>query len=183
MYIGDICTAPADVVCTSTNPNLDLMLGTGGAIREAGGWTIQEECNAIIEIEHQRTGKRCLMMGSAVLTGAGELPFKGVIHCVAIDPFHDSSVDIIKACVRNALKEAAGVATKVETIAMPVFASGHGRFDFEESLKAMTEALGECPDSAVKRVCIVVRRPPHGVLAQQHLERWFGPIEVERQAR
>ena len=55
LYTGDISTVPADVVCTSTNPHLDLVLGT------------------------------------AVRTGPGRLPFRAVIHRVAIDAFHGSA--------------------------------------------------------------------------------------------
>jgi hypothetical protein len=38
LYIGDICQAPAELICTSTNPNLNLMIGTGGLPMLNGCW-------------------------------------------------------------------------------------------------------------------------------------------------
>ena len=69
LYIGDICCAPAEVVCSSTNPNLELIAGTRAALRMAGGHSIQEEYIVIIEREKAAQGRRWLPPGSAAKTG------------------------------------------------------------------------------------------------------------------
>ena len=74
VYCGEIHTVPAEVVCTSTNPHLDLVLGTGGAIRQAGGEVIQQECRAIVAREQERSGLGYLPQGTAIRTTAGRLP-------------------------------------------------------------------------------------------------------------
>ena len=48
IFAGDITDAPADAICTSTNPRLSLMMGTGGAVRERGGFGVLRECEAIV---------------------------------------------------------------------------------------------------------------------------------------
>lgn len=146
LFAGDLTDAPAEALCTSTNARLTLMMGTGGAVREKGGWDVLRACEAIAQ-------GRTLAPGSAHVTTAGKLPHKGVIHCVASTPDQVSSEPIIRACVTNAL--AAADANGWTSIAMPVFASGHVRFKFERALNAMLEALRSAQTN-VDDVVIVV---------------------------
>lgn len=132
IFEGDITDAPADAICTSTNPRLSLMMGTGGAVRERGGFQVLRECEQI-------AGGKPLPAGSVHVTAAGALPYKAVIHCVASTETHLTSAPIIRSCVTGAIARAqsAGWAT----IAMPVFGSGHARFKFEDALGAMLAAI------------------------------------------
>ena len=154
VFAGDIAEARADAVCTSTNPRLSLMMGTGGSVRERGGFEVLRACEALIEDEKKRTGRSVLPVGSAHLTTAGSLPFKAAIHCIASDATHHlSSPEIIRACVRNALKiaDAKGFAS----LAMPVFATGHARVRFELALTTMLDAL-RTAHTKVRQVTIAV---------------------------
>jgi O-acetyl-ADP-ribose deacetylase len=153
IFSGEITDAPAEAVCTSTNPRLSLMMGTGGAVRDRGGFEILRACEEIIEQQAGRDGVRELPLGSAHLTTAGALPFKAVIHCVASDVRHMSSAAVIASCVRNGLlrAEEAGIIT----VAMPVFATGHAGYRFERALRAMSDAL-DAAETSVEHVVIVV---------------------------
>lgn len=149
-FHGDIVAAPAEVICTSTNARLTLMMGTGGAVREAGGFEVLRACEDILA----RSGRTQLPAGSAHVTTAGKLPYKAVIHCVASDPAsHLSSDSIIKACVKNALKRADEL--HAQSVAVPLFGTGHARFKKERALAAMNEALRET-ETNVKDVVIVL---------------------------
>lgn len=132
IFAGDIAQVEAEAICTSTNPRLSLMMGTGAAVRERGGYEILRACEEIV----RREG--LLQPGSAWVTTAGSLGSKAVIHCVASDARHRSSEATIAACVRNALDcaERAGC----RTVAMPVFASGHAHVNFRRALETMVEA-------------------------------------------
>ncbi|HUJ12523.1 MAG TPA: macro domain-containing protein [Thermoanaerobaculia bacterium] len=134
IFEGDLTDAPADAICTSTNPRLSLMMGSGGAVRERGGFEVLRECEAI-------TGGKLVPPGSVHVTTAGALPYKAAIHCVASNQTHMTSIAIIKACVRNAIARAASAGWT--TIAMPVFGSGHARFKFDDALVAMLDAIEE----------------------------------------
>lgn len=173
VHCGDICTVPADVICSSTNPNLQLMAGTGGAIREAGGWSIQDQCNAVIRSEEAQCGHRWLMMGSVAWTTAGSLPYRGVIHCVAIDAFHGSSEEIIAQCTRNALSICADLNPPIASIAMPIFASGNAQFDFEISLRTMLDTIFNSHCSSVEKVLLVVQEGYQADLASKLLDEEF----------
>jgi O-acetyl-ADP-ribose deacetylase len=152
LFQGDITEAPAEAICTSTNSRLTLMMGTGGAVRERGGFEVLRACEDVLA----RSGRKQMPPGSAHVTTAGKLPYRAAIHCVASDPStHISSDAIIRACVRNALVRADEL--QVRTLAMPVFATGHARFRFDRALEVMREVLQSAATN-VESVVIVVNR-------------------------
>lgn len=161
VFEGDIADAPAEAVCTSTNARLSLMMGSGGSVRERGGFVILRECEQILE----QNGGKPLPPGSVHVTTAGTLPYKLAIHCVASDPAsHLSSAAIIRACVRNAL--AAADRAGARTVAMPVFATGHARFKFAAALEAIAEGLREA-EADVDEVVIAVPESEHAAAARR----------------
>ncbi len=153
LFVGDLTDAPAEAVCTSTNPRLSLMEGTGGRIREKGGYVVLRECEGIIEAESLRSGRNRLPVGSAIATTAGVLPFKVAIHCVASDSSYRSSPEVVRACVENALARADE--SGCSSVAMPVFATGHAHFKFDRALTAMAETLRDA-STEVEEVIIVI---------------------------
>ena len=149
IFQGDLTDASADAICTSTNPRLSLMMGTGGAVRERGGFEVLRACEEIA------AGKP-LPPGSAHPTTAGALPFKIAIHCVASNETHMTSAPIIRACVRNAL--ACADEHGCPRVAMPVFGTGHARFKFDQALETMINAL-QSARTSVKSVVIAINEP------------------------
>ena len=131
-------------------------MATGASIRGRGGFQILRACEQIVEAEFRRSGRRGLPAGSAHPTIAGDLPSKIVVHCVASDAAHRSSPDIIRDCVRNSL--AVAEATGCQSVAMPIFATGHAGFNFDQALLAMVEALRDAV-TAVQHVFLVVYDP------------------------
>ena len=150
IFVGDITDVQVDALCTSTNPRLSLVLGTGAAVRGRGGYEILRACEEIVRMEG------ILPPGSARATTAGSLPYKVVIHCVASDARHQSSDLIVETCVRNALSCAD--ASGCRSVAMPVFASGHASFKFRRSLEVMARTLRDSA-SAIDHVALVVYDP------------------------
>ena len=163
VFHGDITEAPAEAVCTSTNTRLTLMMGTGGAVRERGGFAVLRACEAALA----KSGRTQLPPGAAIVTTAGRLPFKAAIHCVASDPStHISSEAIIAACVRNALARADELGCA--SLAMPVFATGHARFAFAKAVRAMVSALRDAHTN-VRDVVIAVDDADRAATAQSLL--------------
>jgi len=69
---GDITDMVAEAIVNAANTKLILGSGVAGAILARGGNSIQDECNEIGHCD----------VGSAVITGAGNLPAKNIIHAV-----------------------------------------------------------------------------------------------------
>jgi O-acetyl-ADP-ribose deacetylase (regulator of RNase III) len=153
VFTGDIAEAPADAICTSTNPRLSLMMGTGGSVREKGGFAILRECEAILEAETTRSGRDRMPVGSVWVTGSGDLPHEAVIHCVASDARARSSAAVIRSCVEKSI--ATAIEKGFTSVAMPVFATGHAHFPFESSVASIAEALASGP-AGLDEVIVVV---------------------------
>lgn len=69
---GDITELAVDAIVNAANEDLQLGSGVAGAVRAKGGASIQEECD--------RIGGAAV--GTAVITGGGDLQAKHVIHAV-----------------------------------------------------------------------------------------------------
>ena len=69
---GDITEMETDAIVNAANAQLILGGGVAGAIRSKGGPSIQDECNRI----------GGTFVGGAVITGAGQLKARYVIHAV-----------------------------------------------------------------------------------------------------
>ena len=154
IFAGDITDAPAEALCTSTNPRLSLVMGTGASVRARGGFEILRECERIVEAERQTSGKAELPPGSVHVTTAGALPAKIVIHCVASGAGHRTSEAIVAACVTGALARAAEAGCR--SIALPLFGTGHASFPLDRSTRAIIAALAAAP-TAVEQAWIVAQ--------------------------
>ena len=173
IFVGDLADAEADAICTSTNPRLSLVMGTGASVRERGGPEVARACEAIVA----KSGP--LPAGSAHATTAGRLGHRIAIHCVASDATHRSSAEIVRACVRSAVRIArdAGCAS----LAVPVFASGHAHVKFDEALRAIAEELR---GAAFARVVFVVNDPDRADAARTIVRNVLGgDVPIVRSAR
>jgi len=123
-----------DAIVNAANTSLVLETGVSGAIRQAGGSAIQEECARQAPIE----------LGQAVLTGAGKLAARHVIHA-AIMSDEPTSLDVVRHATAAALRVAAEHG--LTRLGMPVLGSGIGRMTIEDAAGAMLTAIRESPDA------------------------------------
>jgi O-acetyl-ADP-ribose deacetylase (regulator of RNase III) len=131
---GDITTYDGDAIVNAANNHLVLGAGVAGAIRRAGGPSIQRECD--------RHGP--IAVGEAAITGAGRLAVQWVIHAAAMgdEPVSERSIHAATAAsVRLAASQAA------RRIAFPVLGSGVGGFDFRRAAEIMLAAIRQTPES------------------------------------
>jgi O-acetyl-ADP-ribose deacetylase (regulator of RNase III) len=77
---GDLLAESTDAIVNAANSHLAHGGGVAALIARAAGPALQQECERLI------AGRGPLPAGSAIVTTAGRLPFKGVIH--AIGPRH-----------------------------------------------------------------------------------------------
>ncbi|MDB5124986.1 MAG: ymdB [Mucilaginibacter sp.] len=119
---GDITKIHADAIVNAANTSLMGGGGVDGAIHRAGGPAILEECCQIIAKQG-----RC-NTGDAVITTAGNLPAKYVIHTVG--PVWNNGKygeeDKLESCYKKSLQLA--VDNDCKTIALPNISTGVYRF-------------------------------------------------------
>ncbi|MCP4645190.1 MAG: Appr-1-p processing protein [bacterium] len=138
---GDLLDQQVDVIVNAWNRNiipwwLLLPQGVSGAIKRRGGYAPFREVG--------RNGP--IPLGGAVLTGAGRLPFKGIIHVAGINMLWRASQRSIQDSVRNAM---ALVGERgFSSVAFPIVGAGSGGFDEVSALEAMREAFAEVENSA-----------------------------------
>lgn len=126
-----------DAIVNAANSSLLGGGGVDGAIHRAGGPAILEECRKI----RDRQG-RCAV-GEAVITTAGKLPAKYVIHTVG--PVWNKGNEEEKALLRNAYLNGLQLAVKydVKTIAFPNISTGVYRFPKQVAAEIAVAAVRE----------------------------------------
>jgi O-acetyl-ADP-ribose deacetylase len=117
---GDITEMEVDAIVNAANSSLLGGGGVDGAIHRRGGPSILEECRRI----RRETYPDGMPAGDAVITTAGELPCKRVIHTVG--PIWSGGragePETLASAYRNSLKLAAE--SSIETIAFPAISTG-----------------------------------------------------------
>ena len=120
---GDITKLAVDAIVNAANSSLLGGGGVDGAIHRAGGPEILEAC---MEIRARQDG---CPTGEAVITTAGKLPAKYVIHTVG-PVWEDSNPtekdELLANCYRNSLQLAKEYGLK--SIAFPNISTGVYRF-------------------------------------------------------
>lgn len=124
---GDITKIEVDAIVNAANSSLLGGGGVDGAIHRAGGPAILEECRAI------RAKQGGCKVGEAVITTAGQLPAKYVIHTVGPvwNGGHNGEPNLLANCYRNSLQLA--VENRVTTIAFPNISTGIYHFPKQEA--------------------------------------------------
>lgn len=138
---GDLLDQPVEAVVNAWNRNiipwwLLLPQGVSGAIKRRGGTAPFREV--------ARRGR--MPLGSAVLTGAERLPFRGIIHVAGIDMLWRASEGSIRGSVRSAMD----IVNREDfaSVAFPIIGSGSGGFDEAHALDLMADELGRVETEA-----------------------------------
>jgi len=119
---GDITSIHADAIVNAANSSLLGGGGVDGAIHRKGGKAILEACMKI------RSRQGGCDTGEAVITTAGQLPSKYVIHTVGPvwNDGNSNEEQLLKNCYTNSLKLAEE--NDLKTIAFPNISTGVYRF-------------------------------------------------------
>jgi O-acetyl-ADP-ribose deacetylase (regulator of RNase III) len=123
-----------DAIVNAWNRNiipwwLLLPQGVSGAIKRRAGTQPFREL--------ARVGP--MPLGSAVVTSAGRLPYRAIIHVAGINLLWRASEQSIRDSVRNALARAREHG--FQTLAFPIIGAGSGSFDEARALELMRSEL------------------------------------------
>jgi O-acetyl-ADP-ribose deacetylase len=132
---GDLLDQDVEVIVNAWNRNiipwwLLLPQGVSGAIKKRAGYQPFREVAKFGPIP----------LGGAVLTSAGRLPFKGIIHVAGISIWWRSSEYSSRESCRSAMRTAKEHGFK--SIAFPLIGAGTGGGSVDQVEKLMTDQLG-----------------------------------------
>jgi O-acetyl-ADP-ribose deacetylase len=135
--VGDITKEAVDAIVNAANSTLLGGGGVDGAIHRAGGPEILKACQEIRRTQYPDG----LPTGEAVITTAGKMPAKHVIHTVG--PVYGSGgkgkAELLAACYRNSLR--LGVENKLRTIAFPAISTGVYGYPQDEAAKVSSAEI------------------------------------------
>ncbi|MCP4787922.1 MAG: Appr-1-p processing protein [Fuerstiella sp.] len=146
---GDLLDQDVDVIVNAWNRNiipwwLLLPQGVSGAIKKRGGYSPFRELGKLGPIP----------LGGAVITGAGKLPFKSIIHVAGISMWWRSSERSIRDSVRNAIALASE--RGFHSIAFPLIGAGTGGGSADAVRAMIEDELSTCQfDGLVRIVCFL----------------------------
>ncbi len=126
---GDITDLDVDAIVNAANSELILGAGVAGAIRRKGGPSIQAECLAIGYCE----------VGSAVITGGGNLKARHVIHAVGPRMGEGSEPGKLASAVRTSLDLAEE--NSLHSIAFPAISTGIFGYPLEACAEVMLRVI------------------------------------------
>ena len=135
---GDITKLKVDAIVNAANSSLMGGGGVDGAIHRAGGPAILEACRKIVA---KQGGCKT---GEAVITTAGELPAKYVIHTVGPvwNGGDKNEASLLASCYQNSLRLA--VDNRILSVAFPNISTGIYGYPKKQAAGIAINTVAEC---------------------------------------
>jgi len=167
VVVSNLLTESTDAIVNAANGQLAHGGGVAAAIARAAGKALEEEGDRIVAVRGP------LAVGEAVVTTAGRLPFKGVIHAVGpqqgVGQEEERLVQALDAAFLRANER--GWAS----VSFPAVSSGIFAVPLEVCARAYVRAvrgfLHDHPDTSLKTVRLCLVDGPLVALVRQELER------------
>jgi len=153
-YSGDAIVRPTTATLGATTPLLRrLELAAGATLLE------------------QLARAEPLAVGSAVVTGAGDLPVDLLVHAVVSSPTERVSREGVRRALRSALERV--LAWQIAEVAIPPFGLGAGNLDIDESAHLMADELARHRSTAAypSRVTLVAESPDEALALEAAIAR------------
>ena len=126
---GDLVEQDVDAIVNAANNDLQLGGGVAGAIRRAGGPSIQDECDAHGPVR----------VGEAAITGAGRMRARYVIHAASMSLGGRTTRVSLKSSMDEVFRLAR--VHEVTSLAVPAVGTGIAGFPIDECARVRAESL------------------------------------------
>jgi O-acetyl-ADP-ribose deacetylase (regulator of RNase III) len=156
LVLGDLLAEPVEAIVNAANGHLAHGGGVAAAIAAAAGPELEQEGDRIVAERGE------VPVGQAVVTTAGRLPFRAVVHAVGPMQGEGDEENKLAAALRAALVRASergfaslsfpAVSSGIFAVPLPVCARAY--------VRAVREFFAARPDSPLRRVRLCLRPGP-----------------------
>jgi O-acetyl-ADP-ribose deacetylase (regulator of RNase III) len=148
-WCGDICDLEVDAIVNPASVTLWMSSGVGAALKRRGGDSI--------EIAAVRGAP--IALGETMVTPAGSLSARHVLHAATIDRAHRTSREAVAAAATSAVRCAGELGLR--SVAIPGLGAGAGGLDPVVSAQATVTAVRDALRSApsIRRVVFALQDP------------------------
>ncbi len=160
VYKGDIARLELDALVNAANNRLWMGGGVAGALKRAGGK----------EIEDEAITKGPIPVGEAIVTGAGKLKAKYIIHAAVMAQDLKTDAEKIRQATKNSLLRADELSIK--SIAFSALGTGVGGFPLDECARIMISEVRQhlTRETGLKRVVFALYDEPAYQTFKQELD-------------
>ena len=164
VYHGDITQLELDALVNAANNRLWMGGGVAGALKRVGGK----------EIEDEAVKKGPIPVGEVVVTGAGKLEAKYIIHAVVMGQDLKTDAEKIRQATRNSLLR--GDELNIKSLAFPALGTGVGGFPLGECARIMISEVRQysAGETGLNRVVFVLFDQPACQVFKQELDKQLG---------
>lgn len=166
---GDITEVKTEAVVNPANDRLVMGGGVALAIKKKGGKIIEEEA--------KKLGPKS--KGEAVLTSAGDLKAKYVIHTVTMGMDFVTDEETIRKATWNALMAAEKF--RIKSLSFPALGCGTGKFPFQASAKIMAQEVWrytrQIPAPSLKKIIFVLNSQKAYLIFKKNVSGYLEYIE------
>jgi O-acetyl-ADP-ribose deacetylase (regulator of RNase III) len=119
LWNGDVCELEVDAIVSPANPSLWMSTGVAGALKAKAG----------DEVEFAAVSQLPVEVGDALVTPAGRLAARLIIHAVSLDRDRRTDGRAIETAIRSAFELAR--AHEVTSLAIPALGTSVGGFPLD----------------------------------------------------
>lgn len=156
LVLGDLLVEPVEAIVNAANGQLAHGGGVAAAIAAAAGPALELEGDLILAERGE------IPVGEAVVTTAGRLPFRGVVHAVGPMQGDGDEENKLTAAVRAALERASE--RQFASLSFPAVSSGIFAVPLAVCARAYVRGVREFfatrPDSSLRQVRLCLRPGP-----------------------
>jgi O-acetyl-ADP-ribose deacetylase (regulator of RNase III) len=132
LLLGDITEQRVDAIVNSAKTTARMSGSIGGALRSAGGR----------EIERQAQTHAPIPLGRVVVTGAGKLPAKAILHAAVLDDrLKAADLPTVEATIRKILDVCRQ--RQLRSVALPLLGTGTSKLGRARVLRTLLRVLQE----------------------------------------
>ena len=164
VYHGDITQLELDALVNAANNRLWMGGGVAGALKRVGGK----------EIEDEAVKKGPIPVGEVVVTGAGKLKARYIIHAAVMGQDLKTDAEKIRQATRNSLLR--GDELDIKSLVFPALGTGVGGFPLDECARIMISEVRQysAGETGLNRVVFALFDQPACQVFRQELDKQSG---------